>query len=81
MTVLTNAMQILKSDDDFGREETDHVFGEHFSRLLLEEQEEFTTRAEVGDQANVRLRLHNVATSALKREMCLTLRSIVSTPV
>lgn len=58
--VITNAVEVLKSDDNFGREETNHVLTEHFSRLPFKKQEKLTTRAEIGNQADVRLSLHNV---------------------
>jgi len=58
--VITNAVKILKSDDDFRCEEADHVFGEHFPRLPLQEQEELTSGAEISDQANVGLGLQAI---------------------
>jgi hypothetical protein len=57
--VITDAVQILKSDDDFGREETDRVLGEHFPGLPFQQQEQLPTGTEIGNQADMRLRLQN----------------------
>ena len=50
-------MKVLKSDEDFGREETDHVLVEHFSRLPFKKQEKLTTGAKIGNQADMGLSL------------------------
>ena len=60
MSVITNAVKVLESDDDFGREETDHVLGEHFSGLPFKKQEKLTTRAEIGNQADMCLSLQHI---------------------
>jgi len=58
-TVLTHAMEILQSDDDLGREETDRIFGEHFAWLTLQKQKQLSAGAEIGNEADVRLSLQN----------------------
>ena len=67
VTGTTNAVKVLEGDDDFGREETDHIFSEDFPGLPLQEQEELAPGAEIRDQANVRLRLEGGVESGQKR--------------
>lgn len=70
VTIITNAVKVLKSDDDFGCEETDHVLREHFPGLPLQEQEELPAGAEIGDQANVGLGLRRGNHKRKNSELC-----------